>query len=114
MRVNKHLNIINIINSFVQVCLSQNKDSKYCQEYGKTEDELAEYLMQKEKDWDMEIEYWETSNGYWHYDRPCTGYVDEDILSGFLKNEGNTFELYQECFLENKIARNAGNVIKIL
>lgn len=70
------------------------KDDEYYQKYGKTEDELAEYLMQKEKDWDMEIEYWETSSGYWHYNRPCTGFVDEDILSGFLKKEGITLEEY--------------------
>lgn len=31
----------------------------------------------------------------------------------YKENEKNTFELYQECFFENKIARNAGNVIKI-
>lgn len=80
--------------SFANKDNKKNKDSEYCQKYGKTEDELAEYLMQKEKDWNMEIEYWETSNGYWHYDRPCIGYVDEDILSGFLKNEGITLEEY--------------------
>lgn len=72
----------------------KNKDSEYCQKYGKTEDELAEYLMQKEKDWDMEIEYWESSSGYWHYDAPFTGYVDSNILSGFLKSEGITLEEY--------------------
>lgn len=72
----------------------KNKDSEYCQKYGKTEDELAEYLMQKEKDWDMEIEYWESSSGYWHYDTPFTGYVDSNILSGFLKSEGITLEEY--------------------
>lgn len=70
------------------------KNDEYYQKYGKTEDELAEYLMQKEKDWDMEIQYWETANGWWHYDKPYTGYVDEDMLSGFLKNEGITLEEY--------------------
>ena len=34
------------------------EDNDYYQEYGKTEDELAEYLMQKEKDWNIETEYW--------------------------------------------------------
>lgn len=78
----------------------ENKDNprfandEWTQKYGKTEDELAEYLMQKEKDWDMEIEYWETERGYWKYDKPYTGYVDKDILSGFLKNEGITLEEY--------------------
>ena len=70
------------------------KNDKYIQEHGKTEEELIEYLAQKEKDWDMEIDYWEGSVGYWHYDVPDTGYVDEDILSGFLKNEGITLEEY--------------------
>lgn len=67
------------------------KDNDYYQEYGKTEDELAEYLIQKEKDWDIEIEYWE-SNGYWCLKKPYTGYVDEDILSGFLKKENISIE----------------------
>ena len=70
------------------------KDDKYYQKYGKTEDELAEYLMKKEKDWGIEVDYWKTDNGWWHYRRPYTGYVDQDILSGFLKNEGITLEEY--------------------
>lgn len=67
------------------------EDNDYYQEYGKTEDELAEYLMQKEKDWDIETEYWE-SNGYWNFKKPYMGYVDEDILSGFLEKENITIE----------------------
>ena len=66
-------------------------DSDYYQEYGKTEDELVEYLMQKEKDWNIEIEYWE-SNGYWCFEKPYTGYIDEDILSGFLRKENINIE----------------------
>lgn len=72
----------------------EHKDDEYFQKYGKTEDELVEYLMQKEKDWGMEIDYWKSSSGYWHYDRPFTGYVDENILSGFLEKEGITLEEY--------------------
>lgn len=72
----------------------EHKDDEYFQKYGKTEDELVEYLTQKEKDWGMEIDYWKSSSGYWHYDRPFTGYVDENILSGFLKKEGITLEEY--------------------
>lgn len=67
------------------------KDNDYYQEYGRTEDELTEYLMQKEKDWNVEIEYWE-SNGYWEFERPYIGYVDEDILSGFLEKENISIE----------------------
>ena len=72
----------------------EHKDDEYFQKYGKTEDELVEYLTQKEKDWGMEIDYWKSSSGYWHYDRPFTGYVDENILSGFLEKEGITLEEY--------------------
>jgi hypothetical protein len=70
-----------------------SKDNKYVQEYGKTEDELVEYLAQKEKDWGIgEIEYYLNRNGWWSYKKPYTGYVDEDILSEFLKNERITLE----------------------
>lgn len=80
--------------SFIDKNHEEHKDDKYCQKYGKTEDELAEYLMEKEKDWGIEIEYWESSNGWWHYNKPFTGYVDVDILSGFLENEGISLEEY--------------------
>ena len=78
--------------SFANKDNEKYKNDKYFQEYRKTEDELIKYLSQKEKDWDMEIEYWESSVGYWYYDMPNTGYVDEDILSGFLESEGITIE----------------------
>ena len=42
----------------------------------------------------MKIDYWKSSGGYWHYNRPFTGYVDENILSGFLEKEGITLEEY--------------------
>lgn len=67
------------------------KNNEYYQEYGKTEDELVECLMQKEKDWNMEISYYK-SNGYFCFDEPYTGYVDENILSGFLQKENITIE----------------------
>ena len=67
------------------------KDNEYYQECGKTEDELAEYLMKKEKDWNMEISYYK-SNGYFCFDKPYTGNVDEDILSGFLQKENISIE----------------------
>lgn len=68
------------------------KDNEYYQECGKTEDELVEDLMQKEKEWNIEINYWKSSNGYWEFERPYTGYIDEDILSGFLEKENITIE----------------------
>lgn len=67
------------------------KDNEYYQEYGKTEDELVEYLMKKEEDWNMEISYYKF-NGYFCFDKPYTGYVDENILSGFLQKENITIE----------------------
>lgn len=70
----------------------QHGDSTYAQKYGKTEAELVKYLTEKEKDWEIEIEYWKSSNGYWHYKKPFTGYVDENILSGFLKDENISLE----------------------
>lgn len=73
---------------------NNDKDDDYCQKYGKTEEELVEYLKQKEKDWGFEIEYWKSSSGWWHFDKPCTGYVDENILSSFLEKEGITLEEY--------------------
>lgn len=67
------------------------KDDEYYQEYGKTQEEVISYLTQKSEEWDMEIEYWKHS-GYWCYDAPYTGYVDDNILSGFLESEGITVE----------------------
>jgi hypothetical protein len=86
---------------WIEICAFNTEDGKdppeddeYYQKYGKTEDELAEYLMQKEEDWGIEVDYWETDNGWWHFKKPYTGYVDEDILSGFLGKEGITIEEY--------------------
>ena len=67
------------------------EDNDYYQEYGKTEDELVEYLIQKEKDWDIKIDYWK-SDRYWHFEKPYMGYVDENILSGFLQKENISIE----------------------
>lgn len=76
----------------------RDTDDKYIQEHGKTEEELIKLLNQKEKDWGMEIDYWEGRNGWWVYDKPFTGYVDGNILSGFLEEENITLE----DFLVNK------------
>lgn len=71
-----------ISDSFADKNHPENKDSEYAQTYGKTEDELNEYLEQKEKDWGIDtIEYWESSDGYFHFQKPYTGCVDEDVLS---------------------------------
>lgn len=83
-------------------CIADKNNSKfqnddYYQKFGKTEDELADYLMQKESEWNIKIEYWE-SNGYWCFKKPFTGYVDENILSDFLKKEN----IHIEEFLLNK------------
>ena len=72
----------------------ENYDYDYRQKHGKTEEEFQKYLLQKEKDWGLEIKYWKSSDGRWHYDRPYTGHVDEDILSGFLEHEKISIEEY--------------------
>ena len=67
----------------------------YVKKYGKTEDEFTEWLSQKEIDWGIEtIGYWENRNGDFCFERPCTGYVDEDMLYGFLKKENVSLEEY--------------------
>lgn len=74
-----------------------NKDNEYVQEHGKTEEELIEYLNQKEKNWGMvnnSIKYWKGRNGYFCFEKPFTGYVDENILSAFLEKENISLEEY--------------------
>lgn len=77
-----------------------NADSDYAKKYGKTEDELIVFLKEKERLWDLdeEIEYWKDSYGDWRFDSPCTGGVDENILSGFLEEE----DISLEEFIMNK------------
>ena len=84
-----------ISDSFADKNHPENKDSEYAQTYGKTEDEFNEYLEQKEKNWGIDtIEYWESSDGYFHFNKPYIGYVDEDVLIGFLKKENISLEEY--------------------
>lgn len=90
----KKIKLPNTCGYFINKEDKEYKNNEHYSEYGKTENELIEYLEQKEKDWDMKINYWEDSNGWWYYDMPNTGYVDENILSGFLKCEGVTLEEY--------------------
>lgn len=96
----KHVPNLKKITPSIEISFIVNKnhlyfiDDKYWQEHGKTEEELKEYLTQKEKDWGIETQYWETDNGYWHFYEPYTGEVDENILSGFLKIENITLEEY--------------------
>lgn len=80
------------LNKFADKNDEEHKNDEYYQKYGKTEEELQEYLLQKEKDWGLETEYWKSSNGYWYYKEPYTGYVDENILSTFLKYENISLE----------------------
>lgn len=84
-----------ISDSFADKDHPANKDSEYAQEYGKTENELNDWLEQKEKAWGIDtIEYWEGDNGYFHFEKPYTGCVDEDMLSGFLEEENVSLEEY--------------------
>lgn len=71
--------------------LEENKDY----EYGKTEEELNEYLEQKEKDWGIEtIEYWEDKHGNFCFSIPYTGQTDEPFLQSFLEHENLSLEEY--------------------
>ena len=77
----------------------ENCADKYFRSHGMTEKELIDFLNQKEKDWDIpEIEYWEDNAGDFGYKAPYTGYVDENFLGEFLKQE----KLSLEEFLTNK------------
>lgn len=84
-----------ISDSFADKNHPENKDDDYAQEYGKTEDEFNQWLEQKENDWGIDTTtYWESDNGYFHFERPLTGYVDGDMLSGFLEKENISLEEY--------------------
>ena len=84
-----------ISDSFANKDHEENKDSDYAQEYGKTEDELNEWLEQKEKAWGIDtLTYWESENGYFHFEKPFTGCVDKNILGGFLEKENISLEEY--------------------
>ena len=75
-----------------------NADNYYTE--GMTEEELNKYLFEKEKQYEIDtINYWtDSENEYWKFNVPDTGSVDEDILSGFLKEENITLE----DFISNK------------
>lgn len=84
-----------VSDSFADKNHPENKDNDYVQEYGKTEDELNEWLEQKEKAWGIDtLTYWESDNGYFHFEKPFTGCVDGDMLSGFLEEENISLEEY--------------------
>lgn len=73
----------------------KNKNSEYAQRYGKTEDEFNEWLDQKKVIWGIDaISYWENDSGDFCFEKPYTGNVDEDILSGFLEKENVSLEEY--------------------
>lgn len=93
----KRIELPMVTYSFADKDDESNSESSFAKEYGKTEDELAEYLMQKEKDWGIELTYWK-SGVYWCFERPFTGYVDENILTGFLQEKNISIEE----FLTNK------------
>lgn len=72
-----------------------NKDNEYAQKYGKTEDEFNKYLKQKEKEMGIDLtKDCSAYNGYFHYYKPCTGHVDENVLEGFLEKEKISLEEY--------------------
>lgn len=76
---------------FADKTAEKYKDNEYYQQHGKTEEELIEYLAQKEKDWGIELSYWRNGD-YWCFERPYTGGVDENVLGCFLRDTGITLE----------------------
>lgn len=91
----KKIEIPMIRDSFANKDNQKNKDNEYAQEYGKTEDELNEYLEQKEIEWEVDtITYWENDYGDFIFEKPYTGSVDENMLGGFLEKENITLEEY--------------------
>ena len=69
-----------------------NKEDDYAKEYGKTKDWLMAYIKEKEKDYGFKIDYHKDQYGNWCIKIPDNGYVDEDILSGFLRKENISIE----------------------
>ena len=55
----------------------------------------ASLVLEYKVAWGIDtIEYWENDRGYFCFERPYVGYVDEDMLSGFLKREKVSLEEY--------------------
>jgi hypothetical protein len=88
----KKIKLPNDTDSFADKDDERFKDDAHYQKHSKTENELIDYLEQKGKEWGMRLGYWKSSAGYWCFDVPYTGSVDENILSGFLESEGITLE----------------------
>lgn len=70
----------------------ENKGNDYAQEYGMMEEEFLDYLNEKEKEWGMSLDYWETGSGNFAFSAPYTGYVDENMLGQFLEKENVSLE----------------------
>ena len=100
----KRIELPMVTDSFADKDDESNSDSSYAEEYGKTEDELVEYLTQKGKDWDIELTYWK-SGGYWCFERPFTGYVDENILTEFLQKNNIGIEEFIDVFDVHSLAQ---------
>lgn len=92
----KKIELPKIDDSFANKAHPKNKNNEYAQKYGKTEEEFIEYLEQKEEQWGTDdiITYWENNDGDFVFKKPYTGYVDENMLGGFLKKENITLEEY--------------------
>lgn len=92
----KEIKLPTITESIPNKDCEENKDSDFCETYGMTEDELNDFLSKKEKKWgleDGEVDYWlDSEHKNWRYEKPNTGYVDENILGGFLKKENISLE----------------------
>ena len=92
----KKIKLPTITESIPNKDCEENKDSDFCETYGMTEDELNDFLSKKEKKWgleDGEVDYWlDSEHKNWRYEKPYTGYVDENIFGRFLKKENISLE----------------------
>ena len=58
-----------------------------------------DFILEREEKWGLRLDFWSFDDSdYWSYNTISTGAVDEDILSGFLKENNVT----PEEFLTNK------------
>lgn len=82
--------------------IAGSTDSDYCKKYGKTEEEMEEYLEELQKKYDSYeiLDFWtDRDKTYWIYELPYTGYAED---YGMMKNFLDEKNLSLEEFLTNK------------
>lgn len=95
------LKVIKIPNEEKFVPILGAEDSDYNRKYGKTEEEMNEYLEDLKKKMEIdEIVFWEgRDNTYWYYEIPYTGYAED---YGMLRRFLDERKISLEEFITNK------------